>query len=274
MFHDQFAFRRRLYHGRPKLCITLLYTYLKTHRSVHLIALDFSKAFDTVKHHPLASFARKIANFPISDNVYNWVINFLSSRQHKTKANGCISTCQHIDASIVHGSGMGPVAYLLNASDLQPIDQDNMIFKYADDTYLIVPGSNIQTIPMELQHISKWTMCHKLELNETKSKEIIISLLKTHIPAATHLTRVESLKVLGVTFNTKLSFKPHISYIIQSAARSFYGFKTLRAHGLTGKSLRDVTRATLIARIIYAAPAWCMGILTCCGEGPHRVGYQ
>jgi len=40
------------------------------------------------------------------------------------------------------------------------------------------------------------------------------------------------LNVLGVTFNTKLSFEPHI----QSAARSFYGLKTLRAHGLTGKS--------------------------------------
>jgi len=54
-------------------------------------------------------------------------------------------------------------------------------------------------------------MCHNLKLNETKNKEIIISLLKTHVPAATHLTRVESLKVLGVTFNTKLSFEPHIS---------------------------------------------------------------
>ena len=83
-------------------------------------------------------------------------------------------------------------------------------------------------------------MCHNLKLNESKSKEIIISLLKTHIPAATHLTRVESLKVLGVMFNTKLSFEPHISYIVQSAA----------------SSLKDVTQATLIARIMYAIPAW------------------
>ena len=62
--------------------------------------------------------------------------------------------------------------------------------------------------------------------------------------------------VLGITFNTKLCFEPHISYIIQSAARCLYGFKTLRAHGLTGKSLCDVTQATLIAKIMYAAPAW------------------
>ena len=120
--------------------------------------------------------ASKIANFPISDNAYNWIINFLSDRQHETKANGCISTSQHINASIVQGSGMGPVAYLLNASDLRPIDQKNTIFKYADDTYLIVPGSNIQTIPSELQHISEWAVCHNLKLNEAQSKEIIVSL--------------------------------------------------------------------------------------------------
>ena len=78
---------------------------------------------------------------------------------------------------------------------------------------------------------------------------------KNILTQATHLTRVESLKVLGVTFNSKLSFEPHISYIVQSAASSFYGLKTLRAHGLTGKSLKDVTQTTLIARIMYAIPA-------------------
>ena len=45
-------------------------------------------------------------------------------------------------------------------------------------------------------------------------------------------------------------FEPHISYIIHSAARCLYGFKTLRAHGLAGKSLCDVTQATLTARIL------------------------
>jgi len=60
-------------------------------------------------------------------------------------------------------SGMGPLLY---ASDLRP-GQDNII---ADDTYLIVPDSNIQTIPMEMQRISEWAMRHNLKLNETKSQ--------------------------------------------------------------------------------------------------------
>ena len=109
---------------------------------------------------------------------------------------------------------------------------------------------------MQLQHISEWTTHHNLKLNETKSKEIIISPLKNHVPTATNLYRVEFLTVLGITFTTKLCFEPHISYIVQSAGRCFYGLKTLRAHGLSGKSLWDVTQASLIARVVYAAPSW------------------
>ena len=96
---------------------------LKNHNSVYLIALDLAKAFNTVRHSTLTA---EIASFPICDNVYNWIINFLADGQHQTKANGCIS----IGASCVQGSGMGPMAYLLNASDLRPIDQNNKIFKY------------------------------------------------------------------------------------------------------------------------------------------------
>jgi len=45
---------------------------------------------------------------------------------------------------------------------------------------------------MEMQHISEWAMHYNLKLNESKSKEIIISLLNAHAPAATHLTTVET----------------------------------------------------------------------------------
>ena len=41
---------------------------------MHLIALDFSKAFDSVKHSTLAE--KKIAELPIKDNIYNWIVNF------------------------------------------------------------------------------------------------------------------------------------------------------------------------------------------------------
>jgi len=51
---------------------------------------------------------------------------------------------------------MGPVAYIFRDSDLHTIyiHQHSMIFKYADDTYLIVPDVFSRAIPQELKHIS------------------------------------------------------------------------------------------------------------------------
>jgi len=147
-------------------------------------------------------------------------VNFLTDRHHQTKAKGSRSEFLPITASIIQGSGIGPVAYILNSSDLHPIHQHNMIFKYADDTYLIVPDIFCRTIPQELQHISDWAKHHNLKLNQSKSLEIIISLRTPPTSAATFLTRVDSLTVLGVTFNSKLRFDLHVSNIIDKATRA------------------------------------------------------
>jgi len=73
-------------------------------------------------------------------------------------------------------------------------------------------------------------------------------------PPCDNITRTHQLTVLGVTFNNTLSFSPHIQNITAKAATTLYALKTLRAHGLPGKALWEVTRATPIAQIIYASP--------------------
>jgi len=62
------------------------------------------------------------------------------------------------------------------------------------------------------------------------------------------LTRVEEMAVLGITFTHSLSFAPHILKITGKAAASLNALKTLKAHGLHGQALCDVTQATLVAQ--------------------------
>src|SRR6218665_792803 len=47
----------------------------------------------------------------------------------------------HINASIIQGSGLGPSKYVVSASDLHPVHEQNRIAKFADDTYIIIPSS-------------------------------------------------------------------------------------------------------------------------------------
>jgi len=258
-FADQFAFRPT--GSTTAALIYILHTLtelLITHPYVHIIALDFSKAFDTVRHHTLTS---KLANFPLPDYLHNWIIHNLSDRQHITKSNGKTSSMLPINSSIIQGSGLGPVEFVYTASDLRTIFPTNILCKYADDTYLLVPATNTQTIPQELQHIDDWAKENNLKLNNSKAQEMIVhqprrGRLITNPAATPSIKRVEKINILGVTVSHTLTFHHHVTALVGKVARSLYALKTVRAHGLVGQPLWDVTRATVVAQLMYAIPAW------------------
>jgi len=154
----------RIHHCSTHFLHTLT-ELLQTNDYIHVIALDFSKACDSVRRHSLAS---KLTNFTLPDHLYNWIVNYLSDRQHQTKLGGSISPTLSINASIIQGSALGPVEYVFSASDLHPISPSSHLCKYADDTYLLVPASNSSSIPLEIQHITHRATANNLKLNNTK----------------------------------------------------------------------------------------------------------
>jgi len=45
-----------------------------------------------------------------------------------------------ISASLVQGSAIGPISYVVTAADLVAVTPGNKLCKYADDTYVIIPA--------------------------------------------------------------------------------------------------------------------------------------
>ena len=52
--------------------------------------------------------------------------------------------------------------------------------------------------------------------------------------------------------------------------QSFYALKTIRAHGLNGKALWDVTQVPLVPQLLYASPAWWGYLKVTKGSGYSR----
>ena len=203
----------------------------------------------------------KFSVLPLPDCVYNWLLDYFSNRRHCTRFMSIISEFLEISASIIQGTGIGPVSYVVNASDLKAICLWNKLFKYADDSYLIVPASQSHTIPQELQVIESWSVDNNLMLNTKKSTEIIIRKpgskdANLPPPPIQGIHRVSQMVVLGVTVQDHLSFKPHIDSLISRCAQTFFALKVLKSHGLGGSALWDVTQATLINKLLYASPVW------------------
>jgi hypothetical protein len=90
IYSDQFAFRPSGSTSAALIALTHhLLESVKCEPYVRLVSLDFSKAFDTVRHN---SLALQLASMPIPDFVYNWVLALLQNRVHCTKFCGIISS--------------------------------------------------------------------------------------------------------------------------------------------------------------------------------------
>ena len=100
---DQFAFRPT--GSTTAAIINLLHivtNMLLSNPYVTVISLDFSKAFDMVRHSALLD---KLNQLDIPDTVYNWTVDVLSDRSHCTVCGGQTSSQKSITAGIVQGVG-------------------------------------------------------------------------------------------------------------------------------------------------------------------------
>ena len=258
---DQFAFRPT---GSTTAALisflNIITNMLLTNPYVIVIALDFSKAFDTVRH---STLLEKLAQLDMPDNAYNWLVSFFSGHSHCTVYQGQTSKLKDITASIIQGSGIGPAAYVAYAADLRTEIPSNRLIKFADDTYLLIPAINAESRPIELKNVETWARVNNLTLNNGKTKEIVFVDRKrrrrgdiAEPPAMPAIERVTSLKVLGVTWTTGLSATEHVRCIINACAQTLYALKILRAHGLTDVALQAVYKSVILAKLLYASSAW------------------
>jgi len=106
---------------------------------VIVIATDFSKAFDTVRH---VSLLEKFAALDVPDYVYNWLVNFFSGRTQCTIFHNVTSELKEISASVVQGCAIGPASYVVNTSDLKVVHTGNVNNNFFSCCHRALPRVN------------------------------------------------------------------------------------------------------------------------------------
>ena len=108
-----------------------------------IISVDFTKAFDRIRHHALSL---KYLQLELPDHIHNWLMDYFTGGGHSTRIAGLSSLVARINASIIQGSRLGPSSYVVATSDLHPKHRQNKITKFAADTYLLVGSRSIGTV--------------------------------------------------------------------------------------------------------------------------------
>ena len=120
-------------------------------------------------------------------------------------------------------STLGPLLFLLHVNDL-PNSTKTSSRLFADDNCLTAHHSNLSNLQTELNleliRLSEWCKSNKLTINPTKSQLLVTSprmnQLVTDFDALLNGTTVplsNSVKYLGVTLDSMLTFESHIKIL-------------------------------------------------------------
>jgi len=149
--------------------------------------------------------AAKLMGLNMPPPILSWIFFFLTVRTQQVKHGFHLSSPKPLNRGIVQGSGLGPT---LMEGDLTALSNTNLLFKYADNTNLLVPEITDVDINNEFNNVLKWAEDNRMIVNLRKTKEIVF-----HKPSARYLLpslvtgteQVVSVKLLGVTFCHNLS---------------------------------------------------------------------
>jgi len=121
----------------------------------------------------LVILARKLYRLQVPVFIIQWIMSFLSDRTQATRLGFHLSTQLSINWSIVQGSGIGPILFIMFIHDLKPLDILKYLLKYADDASLLCPQNYSTSIDLEMEHVIAWARENKMSVNLLKTVELV-----------------------------------------------------------------------------------------------------
>ena len=144
-------------------------------KAVRLFAMDFSKAFDSVR---LNILGEKLKATGLNPYLVNWYLDFLKDRKQRIMHNGIVCEWKMVNKGITQGSVSGPHLLNLFVNDLT-IEEENKtaLDKYADDATLqVVVLKNSQGDSLTyLNQFMNWTEENDMSCNTSKCKELVLN---------------------------------------------------------------------------------------------------
>ena len=152
-----------------------IYENMNNNKISGVLFLDLRKAFDTVHHHILLC---KLEEIGLGQSYVDYIEAYLFNRTQVTKVNHAVSMPSRITYGVPQGSILGPLLFIIYINSLTEfMPPDVKTFLYADDTALVVNGSDMDEVAANLNealhYAGTWFMDHCLSLNLSKTKLMV-----------------------------------------------------------------------------------------------------
>lgn len=233
-----------------------------------LISLDFSGAFDSLCY-PLVLDYLQIHKCP--NNIYSLLSSFFVDRSVSYISSNLIEINKKVSLGCPQGSPLSPVLWNILINDLLCIKfpLHAHLQAFADDVILVIKGNSRREIENRaesiLSIIYNWAQERKLLFNYAKCLCLLISKgtkYQNRPPSVIfnhhRLTFQKELKILGVIFDSHLSFLPHVKYLKTKVVQHTVNLSRFSSEqwGITSSQFRKIYLLSIERYMVYGAPVW------------------
>ena len=170
--------------------------------------------------------------------------SYLSGCTQSVSVNSTLSDSSNISTGVPQGSVLGPLLFSLYTTPLSYLlDSSDLSYHlYADDTQLYISfkanesATALDILSDTLDSVHKWLSRNSLSLNPSKTEFLLVgtrqhrskltlnsfSFSGTTVPCSTSVCN------LGVTFDSELSLKEHISHVSKSCHHQIRRIRSIR----------------------------------------------
>ena len=218
---------------------------------------DLSKAFACILHNLLIA---KLAAYGSDYQSLRIMESFLSNRQQRTKINNAFSRYSKIRYGVPQGSILGPSLFNIYICGIffDIIECD--IASYADDNAPYKFGFNLDNVISNLEKSTN-SLLNWFRENHMKANADKCHLLVSSDESCTAKIEDFSIKnstkekLLGVKFDSNLSFESHITSLCKKASQKLHALARI-SHYMDLNKRRNLMKAFITSQFSYCPLIW------------------
>ena len=195
--------------------------------------------------------------------LVSWIVDYLTGRQYVHLWH-CVSDTVVSNTGAPQGTVLSPFLFTLYTTDFSYQTESCHLQKFSDDSAVVGCISKEKAeYRAVVDNFVSWCELNHLQLNTTKTKELVVDLRRTRTPVTSvsilghNVDIVEHYKYLGVFTDNKLDRTKNTEVLYKKGQSRLYFLRRLRSFNICRTMLRMFYKSVVASAILFAVV--CLG---------------